>query len=188
MVEQTVSAQAKQRPSGLHVRVSKQMSYVLRHGAEKEGIKMDSGGWVLMDDLIKCGKKAYKHLDLKFVMEVVDNNEKKRFEVKHENGLDWIRAAQGHTIQAVKDEDLLTPITDPFAWKTVIHGTYREPMPLIMKGGLNKMARNHVHMAPGIGKNNVISGMRGNCEVIVELNIAKAIYGPEDLPFFVSSN
>jgi RNA:NAD 2'-phosphotransferase (TPT1/KptA family) len=32
-----------------------------------------------------------------------------------------------------------------------------------MKGGLNKMARNHVHMAIGMGKNGVISGMRQSC-------------------------
>jgi 2'-phosphotransferase len=79
----------------------------------------------------------------------------------------------------VDDELLLTPIYDPFEWNLVIHGTYREPMPLIMQGGLNKMARNHIHMAPGIGKNNVISGMRGNCEVVIEVNMAKAMFGPD---------
>ena len=50
------------------------------------------------------------------------------------------------------------------------------------------MARNHIHMAPGIGKNNVISGMRGNCEVVIEVNMAKAMFGPDQLPFYVSSN
>jgi RNA:NAD 2'-phosphotransferase (TPT1/KptA family) len=60
----------------------------------------------------------------------------------------------------VKTEELLTIISDPFRYVYVVHGTYKEPMPFIMKGGLNKMARNHVHMAVGMGKNGVISGMR----------------------------
>ena len=57
-----------------------------------------------------------------------------------------------------------------------------------MKGGLNKMARNHVHMAIGMGKNGVISGMRQSCQIVIELNMPKAMYGAHKIPFFVSSN
>jgi 2'-phosphotransferase len=47
-----------------------------------------------------------------------------------------------------------------------------------MKGGLNKMARNHVHLAAGLpGKDGVISGMRSSCQVVIELNMVKAIHG-----------
>jgi 2'-phosphotransferase len=56
-----------------------------------------------------------------------------------------------------------------------------------MQTGLNRMARNHIHMA--IGKpndNEVISGMRSSCEVIVEVNMAKAI--SDGVPFYVSNN
>lgn len=74
-----------------------------------------------------------------------------------------MRAAQGHTIKAINDEELLTLITDPFKYLTVLHGTYKDPLPLIMKGGLSKMARNHVHMAIAMNKDGVISGMRNSC-------------------------
>ena len=71
----------------------------------------------------------------------------------------------------------------------MVHGTYLEPLPFIMKSGLNKMARNHIHLAAGMpGKGGVISGMRGSCEVVIELNMTKAIYGPHQLPFYISSN
>lgn len=70
----------------------------------------------------------------------------------------------------------------------VVHGTYKEPLQLIMENGLNKMARNHVHMAVGIGKNGVISGMRSSCQVVIEVNMPKAMYGFHKIPFFVSSN
>lgn len=49
------------------------------------------------------------------------------------------------------------------------------------------MARNHIHMAIGMpGKKGVISGMRGSCEVVVEINLVKAI--KQGVPFFVSEN
>jgi 2'-phosphotransferase len=82
----------------------------------------------------------------------------------------------------------LTKIEDPFKYVYVVHGTYKEPLPLILKGGLNKMARNHVHMAIGMGKNGVISGMRASCQIVVEVNMVKAIYGQDKISFYVSSN
>ena len=89
----------------------------------------------------------------------------------------------------VKTEDLLTKISDPFAFAEIVHGTYLEPLPLIMKGGLNRMARNHIHMAIGKpGKNGVISGMRASCEVVIELNMPKAMFGEHKIDFHISSN
>ena len=61
-----------------------------------------------------------------------------------------------------------------------------EPLPLIMKGGLNKMARQHIHMALGMPSSGVISGMRNSCQVVVEVNMAKAMFGPHKIPFWVS--
>ena len=33
------------------VRLSKRVSYVLRHGPESVGLQLDAGGWVAVDDL-----------------------------------------------------------------------------------------------------------------------------------------
>lgn len=123
-----------------------------------------------------------------FIYSIVEDNEKKRYEVMTEGGIEYIRAAQGHTLESVKTEELLTSITNPFMYPTILHGTYREPLPLIMKSGLNKMARNHIHMALAMNKDGVVSGMRNSCQVVVEVNMAKAMYGPHKIPFFISSN
>ena len=120
---------------------------------------------------------------------VVDNNDKKRFELTEEDGKSYIRAAQGHSMTAVATEELLKEITNPFEYTEIVHGTYYDPLPLIMQGGLNKRGRNHVHFAIGTpGKNGVISGMRSSCQVVVELNLTKAMYGEHKLKFFESSN
>lgn len=165
------------------------MSYVLRHGAEKEGIQMNSGGYIRMDDLLTYLQKKSKRSNLTLVHEIVDNNEKKRYEVMTDkDGLEWIRAAQGHTLETVKTEELLTKIEDHFMYQTILHGTYRQPLPLILKGGLNKMARQHIHMALAMNKDGVISGMRNSCQIVVEVNMDKAAFGPHKIPFYISSN
>jgi 2'-phosphotransferase len=57
-----------------------------------------------------------------------------------------------------------------------------------MATGLNKMARNHVHMAIGMpGKNGVISGMRASCEIVIEVNMVRAIK-EGGISFHISEN
>ena len=58
-----------------------------------------------------------------------------------------------------------------------------------MEGGLNKMGRNHIHFAIGLPDNSgVISGMRKSCEIVIEINMAKAMYGEHTIPFYISNN
>lgn len=57
-----------------------------------------------------------------------------------------------------------------------------------MKLGLSKMSRTNVHMARNLpGADGVISGMRGSCEVVIDININQAILD-SNLPFFISNN
>lgn len=58
-------------------------------------------------------------------------------------------------------------------------------MPFILEGGLNRMARNHVHMCLGY-PGEVISGMRASAEVIVEVNMVACMNNA--IPFYVSAN
>ena len=51
------------------------------------------------------------------------------------------------------------------------------------------MARNHIHFAIGMpDKKGVISGMRSSCEIVIEINLAKAMYGDHKIPFYISPN
>ena len=95
-----------------NVRLSKAMSWLLRHGAVKEGVKINADGYVKMSDMLDylAKEKGYKDLKVDKIMEIVDTNDKKRFEVKQDIDPDgdakvyWIRAAQGHTMEEVETE------------------------------------------------------------------------------------
>lgn len=99
---------------------------MLRHGAIEEGLNMDKGGWVKLDDVINYlkHKKGYGNIHLKDIQAVVDGNDKKRFELNEEGKHILIRATQGHSIKQVSTEELLKLIEDPTLYPTVIHGTF----------------------------------------------------------------
>ena len=91
-------------------------------------------------------------MNAEIIQRVVDNNDKKRFEIVERGHHQYIRATQGHSMKEVETEALLTKITDPTVYPVVIHGTYNKFWDLIKAGGLKRMSRNHIHFAPGLPK------------------------------------
>ena len=74
------------------INASKAMSYLLRHGAEKEGIMMRPDGFIFLADLLSYKSMVKMKVNEAAVMHIVANNDKKRFEVKEEQGVKLIRA------------------------------------------------------------------------------------------------
>ena len=72
----------------------------MRHGAAKEGIAISSEGYVLVDDILKHKNFISKKYTVEEVKKEVENNDKKRFALKEEEGRLYIRANQGHTLEA----------------------------------------------------------------------------------------
>lgn len=158
------------------VQVSKKISWLLRHGADQEGLRLGKGGYVNVQDALNT--KALQSLKITFaeVRDAVANNEKQRFSMIPVSSLDkessetpaseqlqsiqesddpaeyLIRANQGHSIK-VENEGLLVPITTEAGNvpETVVHGTDERAWNLILKsGGLRPMGRNHIHFASGL--------------------------------------
>lgn len=127
------------------------------------------------------------------IIAVTADNEKQRFSMKpadananagsaaESDPSYWlIRANQGHSI-AIESEALLTPITleGGNVPPIVVHGTYFAFWEAIVaSGGLSKMGRNHVHCSTGLpedGAAGVVSGMRGDAELLVYVDVAKSL-------------
>lgn len=165
------------------VKLSKGLSWLLRHGAEKEGFRITSQGFVLVADILKHPKyTAYTEADIR---KVVEENDKQRFALEtNDNNELMIRANQGHTM-AISDLEL-TPV-DPQETPVAIHGTYEKCITSIRKQGLSRMSRQHIHMAVAEpGSSGVISGMRKSCDYLVYVDIVRA--SEAGLKFFRSAN
>lgn len=83
------------------VRLSKALSWLLRHNAVSQGIAIRPDGYVKITAVL--GHPKFKDFTLDDIIKVVDTNEKKRFEILEdaEGQKEYIRAVQGHSIAAV---------------------------------------------------------------------------------------
>ncbi|MEM6916531.1 MAG: RNA 2'-phosphotransferase, partial [Verrucomicrobiota bacterium] len=120
-------------------RLSKMLSFVLRHEPEAIGLKLDSEGWAQVDELLACLRESGKSASRSELEEVVAQNNKQRFRFS-DDGL-RIRANQGHSIQI----DLkLEPATPPHQ---LYHGTATRFLSSIFADGLVPGSRQHVHLS-----------------------------------------
>lgn len=163
--------------------VSKSLSWILRHGILKEGLVMDTAGYVLLNDVLNC-KQFKNHYNTEHIMYVVDNNEKQRFKIINVDGNYYIRANQGHCEEVgnlLRDEDMMTLIEEPLP--ICIHGTTKKAIKEIKNSGLTSMSRKHIHLASGT---DAISGLRQSSKVIIHINMEKAMN--DGKRFFMSDN
>ncbi len=154
-------------------RVSRLLSRLLRHSGMRVGLHFRSDGYVKVDDILCYNGIAKLNVTLDDIKHITDTNGKKRFALINEKGVYWIKANQGHSMQF---DNIQYKTIKPGDISLAIHGTYYKAWELIKTKGLKTMGRTHVHFAIGEYKSgNVISGMRGNCQILIYLNIEKCL-------------
>ncbi|CDY51814.1 BnaC04g53200D [Brassica napus] len=111
-------------------------------------------------------------------LQAVRRDNKQRFSLVEEDGELLIRANQGHSITTVESDKLLKPILSPEEAPVCVHGTYKKNLESILASGLKRMNRLHVHFSCGLPTDGeVISGMRRDVNVLIFLDIKKALEG-----------
>lgn len=118
-------------------KLSKYLSYLLRHHPEEANLELDKKGFTDLEDVLQA-IKGTKHSwagkeDIKRLQKMGD---RKRFEIKDER----IRALYGHSIE-VEVEGKIEPKSDLY------HGTSRDSVDPILKEGLKPMGRQFVHLS-----------------------------------------
>jgi len=120
-------------------RLSKFLSYILRHEPGKLGLSPDGDGYVSIDGLLDQIRKKdhWRWVTKQHIIEVVERSEKKRFEILSNK----IRALYGHTFETDIHYRLVTPPGYLF------HGTARRNIEKIEEEGLLPMKRQYVHLS-----------------------------------------
>mmetsp|Transcript_20901 Transcript_20901/g.23872 ORF Transcript_20901/g.23872 Transcript_20901/m.23872 type:complete len:231 (+) Transcript_20901:57-749(+) len=172
------------------IKTSKTLTWVLRHSAPSLGLEIGQDGYIQLDQLLQHSHPKLRSLKEDIIREVVISNDKQRFAlIEKDDGIWYIRANQGHSIESIDPYQLLTPI-DPEKLKTLtlLHGTYFDPWSKhISTEGLSKMSRNHIHFAKGMpSENGVISGMRKSCDIYIYMDATKC--SETGIQFFESTN
>ncbi|XP_044583685.1 tRNA 2'-phosphotransferase 1 isoform X2 [Cotesia glomerata] len=158
------------------VKISKKLSYLLRHGAHREGLNIAKDGFVLANDILL----KLDGIGLQDIERIVKNDEKQRYTLISDKV--WkIKANQGHSITTVDNLSLKPIKTNPDF--DIIHGTYYKYWTNIKYQGLSRVNRNYIHFAKGL---NFICGLRQSAEVFIYIDFKKAT--DVGLEFFESEN
>jgi len=138
-------------------KISKSLSYWLRHHPEDIGIVISSDGWTDIKDLLEKAKLKlfFDFNDLKYV---VQNNDKKRFSLSED--MCRIRANQGHSIPV---ELGLLEVLPP---AILYHGTPNKNVDSILKEGLNKGNRHHCHLSVDEETAAAVGARRGSFAIL----------------------
>lgn len=124
------------------IAMSKFLSLVLRHEPQKIGLQLDDAGWVVTQELLRCLAAAGRPTTLELLTQVVETSDKQRFAFSTDGAR--IRANQGHSVEV----DLgLTPTTPP---ERLFHGTASRFLDAILREGLTRRARHHVHLTASL--------------------------------------
>lgn len=158
------------------IKLSKRMSLVLRHDPGRAGLVLDAAGWVPVDELISALGMRRDQFDA-----VVVGNDKRRFAVERgADGVERVRASQGHTVPV----DLgLEPVVPP---DRLFHGTSARAVGSIRAAGLNRARRHHVHLSADVRTARVVGSRRGDDVAI--LVVDAAAMSRDGYAFFRSAN
>lgn len=172
-----------------NVQLSKQLSWLLRHGAQKEGFTIQPDGYVCVADILQHPRFGAQY-SMEKLREIVAADTKQRYQLRCNplTGNDEIRANQGHSLTAVQAEACMERISSISQLpEAVVHGTYYKNWEHIKTEGLKRMQRNHVHFAVLRGRGEVVvSGFRSDCQVLIYLDVAKVL--ADQLELYRSSN
>ncbi|XP_030372820.1 tRNA 2'-phosphotransferase 1 [Scaptodrosophila lebanonensis] len=173
--------------------LDKQLTWLLRHGAQKEGLAIGEDGFVAVADILQ--HPMFEDLSLTSLKQIVASDNKQRYTLRRnqQNTAYEIRANQGHSLPVVQAEASLQRILEASEVPMAVHGIYYRNWKRIMNEGLKRFPRNQVHFAAsdklakaagGIGDN--ISGLRHDYPVLIYLNVAKVL--ADEIPLYRSTN
>lgn len=159
-------------------RISKFLSYVLRHHPELIDLELDKNGWANTEELIQKSTTKNHHLTLEILKDIVATNDKKRFSFNEDQSK--IRANQGHSIQFI---DLEMQTQEPPA--ILYHGSVAKFLASIQEQGLVKGTRQHVHLSLDVETAKKVGSRRG-IPVILKIN-AEQMH-TDGYEFYLSAN
>jgi putative RNA 2'-phosphotransferase len=140
------------------VRLSKRLSFVLRHRPDSIGVALDEAGWVDVAMLLAALAEHGEPVSRERLAAVVASSDKQRFSL--DPAKDRIRANQGHSVPV----QLGLPATEPPA--VLFHGTPERNLPSILVEGLHRSGRHAVHLSGDRVTAERVGGRRGRAVVL----------------------
>jgi putative RNA 2'-phosphotransferase len=145
-------------------KISKALSYWLRHRPDAAALELDAAGWAPVAEVMRALAAAGLADRRERLEQVVAASDKNRFELSDDRMR--IRARQGHSVKV----DLEWPLADPPEY--LFHGTVERSLAAILADGLKAMNRHHVHLSSDLETARIVGRRRGS-PVILRIEAAK---------------
>ena len=160
------------------IKISKTVSYALRHRPDSFGLKPDAEGWVSVDDLTKSVSSRLNFtVGRRDLEDIIALSEKKRFEFDGNR----IRATYGHSFESKIEFDAVKPPD------ILYHGTSERAYKIIEKEGLKPMNRQYVHLSSDFDTAQTVGMRHDRHEVYVILVDTEQMH-KDGYKFFHSGN
>ena len=145
-------------------KLSKYLSYILRHHPEESDLELDDKGFADLDKVMEAlNNTKHSWATIEDIKKLGDMGDRRRFEI--ENGK--IRALYGHSVK-VDIEGKIRPK------RPLFHGTSRRSLDSIMKDGLKPMNRQFVHLTESRREAVQIGKRHDSHPVVLKIDALKA--------------
>lgn len=158
-----------------YTKLSKEISYALRHVPWGYELELDAEGFVPVEQLLSAINEDNRYgrpVTVADLEHIITTAEKKRHEIRG----DKIRALYGHSVPGHISRQQITPPA------VLYHGTTHKALAAIMKDGLKPMVRQYVHLSVDIDTARRVGQRRDSNPVILVINAAKA--NADGIPFY----
>lgn len=197
------------------IKLSKLLSWLLRHGAINEKLPINSDGYIDVNELLKYPK--LNDYTIKDIKRIVNNDEKKRYSLISFNTETTITAPSNSSSTAAVSSSnssiLENTIADNYIvykiranqghsmfdinlnlqeikniteYPIIVHGTYYRSWPKIKSEGLKCMTRQHIHFTANDQFDKNLSGFRSNTQLLIYINGKRAMNN--GIQFYLSDN
>jgi len=148
-------------------KLSKEISYALRHAPWEYELELDENGWVLISQLLIAlhQNKEWENVEISDVIKMIEKSDKKRHEINN----DKIRAMYGHSIPMKIIKEIAIPP------KILYHGTSYDFLESIKTNGLLPMSRQYVHLSEDIETANLVGKRKDSEPILLSVDTEKAI-------------
>ncbi|WP_092866844.1 RNA 2'-phosphotransferase [Quadrisphaera sp. DSM 44207] len=159
------------------VRLSKRLSYVLRHAPGSVGLQLDDAGWVGVADLLAALAAHGAPVSRERLERLVAADAKQRYALDATGAR--IRASQGHSVPVDLGH---APQPPP---RVLFHGTPLRALPAVLAEGLRPGRRHAVHLSEDAATARAVGRRRGPAAV---LRVDAAGLAAAGAPFSRSAN
>ncbi|MEK6601159.1 MAG: RNA 2'-phosphotransferase [Candidatus Binatota bacterium] len=155
-------------------RVSRFLSFLLRHRPADYPLQFDRQGFVSWDDLVAMVQDRFPEITVEEIRDIIEGSDKKRFELNEGK----VRATYGHSFPVELGLESVEPPSPLY------HGTARDLAETILQEGLKPRGRQYVHLSASVEEALAVGKRRDPSPTIVVVDSRGA--HASGIPFYSS--